>query len=211
MPASRKITRKEIVDGAFAVLREGGFSAVNARSVAQKLGCSTQPIYLSFQNMEALKVELTARAIQEHTERVTAAICGNHGSHSHYSDYGIGFVRFAEQEKQLFRWLYLGEGQNEIHDEDVLLPEILRTISQEYGYEEAVARQIHRDMTFYSYGLAILANIGRLHVTDEELIRAFKREFLALTSIYGPPPKQQDSLKSCSVSSGPTERNDLKK
>ena len=61
MPAVKKVTREKIVDAAVRVLQEDGYSAVNARSVAKKLGCSTQPIYSEFQNMEELKAALTAR------------------------------------------------------------------------------------------------------------------------------------------------------
>ncbi|MEI3065320.1 MAG: TetR family transcriptional regulator [Oscillospiraceae bacterium] len=58
------------MDAAVEVLREGGFSAVNARSVAKKLGCSTQPIYSSFQNMDELKAALPrARHHAAHTAR----------------------------------------------------------------------------------------------------------------------------------------------
>ena len=63
MPAARRISRDEIIDAAVEVLRDGGFSAVNARSVAKKLGCSAQPIYLSFKSMDELKTALTERAI----------------------------------------------------------------------------------------------------------------------------------------------------
>lgn len=52
MPAAKKISKEKIIEAAVAVLRDGGFPAVNARSVAQKLGCSTQPIYASFRSME---------------------------------------------------------------------------------------------------------------------------------------------------------------
>ena len=38
MPAARKVSKDEIIDAAVEVLRDGGFSAVNARSVAKKLG-----------------------------------------------------------------------------------------------------------------------------------------------------------------------------
>ena len=65
MPAVKKVSREAILDAAVEVLRDGGFSAINARSVARKLGCSTQPIYLSFQNMAELKAALTERAIAE--------------------------------------------------------------------------------------------------------------------------------------------------
>ena len=45
MPAVRKVSKEQIIDAAVEVLRDDGFSAINARSVAKKLGCSTQPIY----------------------------------------------------------------------------------------------------------------------------------------------------------------------
>ena len=60
MPAVRKVSKEQIIDAAVEVLRDDGFSAINARSVAKKLGCSTQPIYFSFKNMDELKAALKA-------------------------------------------------------------------------------------------------------------------------------------------------------
>ena len=51
MPAVKKVTREKIVDAAVRVLQEDGYSAVNARSVAKKLDCSTQPIYSEFRKI----------------------------------------------------------------------------------------------------------------------------------------------------------------
>ena len=101
MPAVRRISRDAIVDAAVEVLREGGFSAVNARSVAKKLGCSTQPIYSSFQNMDELKAALRARAIALHTQRVQDSLRAHEGNDTRYSSYGMGFVKFAAEEKLL--------------------------------------------------------------------------------------------------------------
>ena len=112
MPAVKKISRDAILDTAVEVLRDGGFSAVNARSVAKKPGCSTQPLYASFRNMEELKAALTEQAIAMHTQRVRASLRAHAGNDSRYSSYGMGFVKFAAAEKQLFRWLCLdGEQQ----------------------------------------------------------------------------------------------------
>ena len=102
MPAVRKASREQIIDAAVAVLRDDGFSAINARSVAKKLGCSTQPIYFSFKNMDELKAALTERAIELHTQRVRDSLRAHEGSDSRYSSYGMGFVKFAAEEKQLF-------------------------------------------------------------------------------------------------------------
>ncbi|MDY5016339.1 MAG: TetR/AcrR family transcriptional regulator [Eubacteriales bacterium] len=189
MPATKKVSREEIVDAAVAVLCDDGFSAVNARSVAKKLGCSTQPIYFSFKNMDELKTALTERAIQMHTQRVRDSLRIHEGNDSRYSSYGMGFVRFAAEEKQLFRWLYLDGVQLGTYQNDVLIREVLDVIVEEFGYTEDVARRFHQDMIYFSYGLAILANTGHLHLTETELREAFRRELRALTAIYGKPSK----------------------
>lgn len=194
MPAIKKISKEAIIDAAVDVLREGGAAAINARSVAKKLGCSTQPIYLSFQNMDDLKAAMTQRAITLHTQHVRQwlHILDADGScyrqHSHYSSYGMGFVKFAAEERHLFRWLYLDGEQPGPYQDDVLLPEIIAAIVNEYGYTEELAKKLHRDMAYYSYGLALLANTGHLNLTDEELLASFRREFMALAAYYDVSP-----------------------
>ena len=189
MPAEKKISKDAIIDAAIEVLRDGGFSAINARSVAKKLGCSTQPIYLSFKSMEELKATLTERAIEMHTKRVRASLLAHAGNDSRYSSYGMGFVKFAAEEKQLFRWLYLEGKQPGPYQNDVLFPEVIEVIMDEFGYSEDVARRFHQDMIYFSYGLAILANTDHLHLTEAELREAFRREFRALIAIFGKPAR----------------------
>lgn len=192
MPAIKKISKETVIDAAVDVLREDGFSAINARSVAKKLGCSTQPIYHSFRNMEELKTALTERAIQMHTQRVRESLRSHEGNDSRYSSYGMGFVKFAAEEKQFFRWLYLEEEQFGPYQNDVLEPEVIQTLVDEFGYDEETAKKFHRDMVYYSYGLAILANTDHLNLTEAELREAFRREFRALIAIYGKPTKLPD-------------------
>ena len=189
MPAVKKVSREEIIDAAVDVLRDGGFSSINARSVAKKLGCSTQPIYLSFKNMGELKAALSKRAIEMHTKHVRDSLRAHEGNYSRYSSYGMGFVKFAAEEKQLFRWLYLEGEQFGQYQKDVLLSEIIEVIMDEFGYSEDVARRFHQDMIYFSYGLAILANTDHLDLTEAELQEAFRREFRALITIYGKPTK----------------------
>lgn len=194
MPAIKRISKEAIIDAAVDVLREGGAAAINARSVAKKLGCSTQPIYLSFQNMNDLKAAMTQRAIALHTQHVRDSLHSHedggsvYSQYSRYSSYGMGFVKFAAQEKYLFRWLYLDGEQVGPHQDDVLLPEIISAIVNEYGYTEELAEKLHRDMTYYSYGLALLANTGHLNLTDAELLACFRREFMALAAVYDVSP-----------------------
>lgn len=190
MSAVKKISKEAIINAAVDVLRDGGFKSVNARSVAKKLGCSTQPIYFSFKNMDELKSALTERAIELHKQRVAEFLNINKGNDSRYSSYGMGFVKFAAEEKQLFRWLYLEDGQLDEFYYDVQYNEVISTIMAELGYDKVTAQNFHHDMIFYSYGLAILANTGHLNMSQFEIREAFRREFNALTGIYGKPLKK---------------------
>ena len=135
------------------------------------------------------RAALTQRAIEMHTRRVRDSLCVHEGNDSRYSSYGMGFVKFAAEEKQLFRWLYLEGHQFGPYQNDVLLPEVIAVIVEEFGYAEDVARRFHQDMIYFTYGLAILANTDHLHLTETELREAFRREFRALIAIYGKPAK----------------------
>ena len=189
MPAAKKVSKDDIINAAIDVLRDDGFSAINARSVAKKLGCSTQPIYFSFKSMEELKSALTERAIELHTQHVRDSLRAHAGNDSRYSSYGMSFVKFAAEEKQLFRWLYLEGKQLGPYQNDVLFSEVIEVLADEFGYTEDVARRFHQDMIYFTYGLAILANTDHLHLTEAELREAFRREFRALIAIYGKPAK----------------------
>ena len=52
MARKETITIQTILDTAFAMTREEGFANVTARKVAAKAGCSTQPIFRVYKNME---------------------------------------------------------------------------------------------------------------------------------------------------------------
>ena len=55
MAPKQIITKEIILEAAFKITREMGFENVNARSLAKALGCSTQPIYSRYTNMDELK------------------------------------------------------------------------------------------------------------------------------------------------------------
>ena len=68
MPAKAKVTKEMIVDAAFAIAREAGVERINARTVSERLHCSTQPVMYHFATMEALKRTVYAKADLYHSE-----------------------------------------------------------------------------------------------------------------------------------------------
>ena len=68
MPPRAKITKEMVIDAAFEVAREAGAENINARTVAKKLNCSTQPVMYHFATIEELKEAAYAKADGYHSE-----------------------------------------------------------------------------------------------------------------------------------------------
>ena len=51
MSAIKQIPKDKIIDAATELVRKNGMSALNARTLAKELGCSTRPIYITLEHM----------------------------------------------------------------------------------------------------------------------------------------------------------------
>ena len=68
MPAKAKVTKEMIIEAAFAVARETGAENINARTVSERLHCSTQPVMYHFATIEELKKTVYTKADLYHSE-----------------------------------------------------------------------------------------------------------------------------------------------
>lgn len=55
MPRDFLFTKEEVVKAALDLTREKGFAAVSARSLGEKLGTSSRPVFSHFGNMEEVR------------------------------------------------------------------------------------------------------------------------------------------------------------
>lgn len=54
----KRYDKSFILNGAYKLVKKKGFSSLTARDIAKELYISTQPIYIEFKNMKALRDEL---------------------------------------------------------------------------------------------------------------------------------------------------------
>ena len=108
MARKESISKQMILDTAFALAREEGAANITARKLAEKAGCSTQPIFRTYQNMDELLNEVYEKA---------AAFFQDYYSlyprlgKTPFSDLGMAYIAFAREEKQLFRMLFMPESR----------------------------------------------------------------------------------------------------
>ena len=63
MAPKNKFTKKEMVDAALRVVREKGIDGLTAKTMADELGTSTQPIFTCFGSMDGVRTEVYKDAI----------------------------------------------------------------------------------------------------------------------------------------------------
>lgn len=102
MPPKAKFTKEEIIDAALQIARTRGMEAITARDVAAQLGVSTRPIFTYFSTMEEVRREVYASAERLYGERIA------HGLQNRRPFLGVGveYLRFAQEEPQLYRILF---------------------------------------------------------------------------------------------------------
>lgn len=91
-----------IVNAAFDIARNLGIDNVNARTVSEKLGCSTQPVMYHFARIEEMKRAVYEKADQFHSEY----LMNIKSTDGIMLSIGLNYVRFAIQEPNLFRFLF---------------------------------------------------------------------------------------------------------
>ena len=103
MPAKAKVTKEMIIDAAFAIARETGVENITARTVSQRLKCSTQPILYHFSTIDELKRTVYAKADSYHSEYLMDLKSPQKGV---MLGIGMNYIRFAIEEPNLFRFLF---------------------------------------------------------------------------------------------------------
>ena len=62
MPPKIRIAKQDIINTSLSIIRESGVNALNARSLATYMGCSTQPIFSNYSSMDELKQDVIQTA-----------------------------------------------------------------------------------------------------------------------------------------------------
>lgn len=166
MAPKPKVTKEQIVSAALACVREGGVSSLTAKSLAQALSCSTQPIFWHFESMDALKREVFSAALEIFGQALRREV----DCKSRYLALGLNYIRFATEERELFRMLFMSDfGKTDLVGANVEMEYVLGVIEETEHITGEDAKTIYRDMWLFSHGIAAMMAAGTAHFSDEEV------------------------------------------
>lgn len=184
MPPKQKVTRDDIIEAAFRIARERGAECISARSVADMLGCSTQPVLYHFSTVEEVRRAAYRRADQFHSGYLMTI---PEGAEEPMLEIGLNYIRFSIEEPHLFRFLFqsgyaVEKNLLEMMDSDELKP-VLGVLRETAGVDLDRAGEIFLIIALFAHGYAsIIANNNLEYdeaVISAHLERAYRGAVLA--------------------------------
>ncbi|WP_343210280.1 TetR/AcrR family transcriptional regulator [Anaerolentibacter hominis] len=154
MAPKTKITKPEIIAAALDIVREAGAESLNARAVAAKLNCSTQPVFSNFSTMDELRESVIAAADDRYQKFLKRGM--SDPQYPPYKASGIYYIRFALEEKELFKLLFMRDRTSEeIREEREKLSDLIALIAENTGLSQDDAYLFHVEMWLYAHGIAV--------------------------------------------------------
>lgn len=176
MPPKAKVTKEMIIDAGFELVREYGIEYVNARTVSEKLGCSTQPVMYHFKKIEDIKKAIFQRADEYHTAYITDVHNDNP-----LLEIGCSYIRFAQTEKHLFRLLFQSNEFSEKSISELINAEevapIIAVFSEAIGVNAKQAKDIFKLLFLFIHGYASMFANNSLEYDEEIISMDLKRIF----------------------------------
>ncbi len=184
MPPKCKFTREQIVEAALQVVRKSGPEALTARALASELGSSAKPVFGLFQNMEQVQAEVLAaadRLYQSYLQQDMAE-----GKYPPYKASGMAYIRFAREEKALFKLLFMRDRTGEeIGDDRESIRPILDIIRKELNISQEEAVLFHLEMWLYTHGIATMIATSYLEWDMAFVSKALTDVYQGLKHRYG--------------------------
>ena len=169
MPPKEKVSKARVSETAFEMTREYGFSEVTARKLAQQLGCSTQPIFRAYENMDELRCDLFYMSVEFFLENMLA----KKGRTPAYMGLALSYIEFARTERNLFELIASVDdfGTQTVSeflksDEGML---ILQKIKGSSEVTDAEGRELFIMFWMFVHGMAALIAGNRVEFTDRQI------------------------------------------
>jgi AcrR family transcriptional regulator len=193
MGRKAQITKEMILDAAYELLDEGGIGAVGIKSIANKLGCSTQPVSWLFGSMTDLKKELYFYSGSRLYAPMTEALKGKEALEAFFIS-GKIYLSNACDHPHVFRFLNVDDPMDTIGDdvaegrsifEFQFDEDVFKLLSKEYDVSPKLLGEAVRDTVIYTHGLALMMIFDNYRMPKSKAIKMMYNMGVTLLSNIG--------------------------
>lgn len=182
MPPKAKFSKEEIIEAAVNIVKSEGSQALTARALGAKLGTSSSPIFTVFQNMNEVQQEVLKSANQLYQDYLEAGIKSK--KYPPYKSSGMAYIRFAKEEKELFKLLFMRDRSHEVNEDREALMPIVKIIRDNTGMSEKAAYDFHVEMWIFVHGMATMIVTNYLDLDEAYISKVLTDAYKGLKSQF---------------------------
>lgn len=181
MPPKAKITKEDIINTSIIMIKNG--EELNARGIAARLECSTQPVFSNFENMDELK-----NAVLKKCEEIYMQFTENEIKKNDYPIYkimGMAYIEFAKREKELFKLLFMRKVNDDSQNNSGLFDVGVEFVQKNLGLSGDDAKLFHLEMWSFVHGIASMHATGYFELENSlisqmtsDVFNGLKNQFL---------------------------------
>ena len=169
MAPKNKFTKEEMITAALRVVRVKGIDGLTAKTMADELGTSTQPVFTCFESMDGVRQEVYAAALHVYKGYANAGL----QEEIPFLGVGMQYIRFAREEPELYRLLFLTQeqGQDSLAVRSMRhLQELVRTSIMDIYHITAEEADVYfRNMWLAAHSISTLIVTGGCPYSDREI------------------------------------------
>jgi len=181
LPTTTRITKEMILNAAFDITRNEGIEKLSNREIAKKMNCSIRPIYYQFKNSEELYKELYNKINSYFYDFIMKNIVDDI---PHYKQIGINYIKFAQEETNLFKVLFMSPARNLpntfVATDKNGFAGVIDAIKLSTHLSEKDIKSFHTKMWIFVHGIATLTVSKSVKFTEEQIRDLLSQEFQAL-------------------------------
>ncbi len=169
MPKQR-ITKEMVIDAAFQLAREEGMEQVLVKRIAQRLGCSVQPVYSYCDHMDGVRREVEKKT----TAFVRDYLAARTEEENLFHSFGAAHVRLAREEPHLYQIYYRHTREGIAGVDDLYRREanqkVVPWLREKLGLKEEAARTLYFSMMLLTLGMGTLLATTRPGIPEEQAL-----------------------------------------
>ena len=140
-----------IINKSLDFIKEKGIDSLSVRELSNYIGCSTQPLFRLYSNMDLYKKDLKKKLNEEYNEFSDKIVNNN----NYLLTTSYAYAMYAKKENSMFKALFLSD----LSDSKLIKTNkfAVKHVVDEYKISEERAKAALRDVGIYTHGF-ILSN-----------------------------------------------------
>ena len=182
MPPKISTSKEMIIEAGYSIADEEGIGQVNCRAIAKKIGCSTQPVFSRFPNMDELKEEVFKYACDK-LEKTIADRLQSSNTQSLLEIAVTVLADLARDHKNLYKLIYLSDFRSEksfLEERERYQTNklIIKELVDRYYIDSERVERIFEGSSLLVHGICTVIATTTMDYSNEQVIRIVNDELM---------------------------------